>query len=257
MTAPRQRKRKPPMPDVHRAAADAAVKRMDRRPINPGVEVETRQGERGPVRTFGPSHRDLSAWEAQICDAFGTRSESTYVVFLGQLAALCGGRWNPETGADEPDPSELNAAVNFVNSIRPRNVVEAALAAQMFAVHLMTMRLGAQVMGNGGWIDPRNGAMVGKLARTYAMQCDALAKLRGKTGKQHIKVSYERHEHKHVHIKEGGAGNGTRAQAPAHDAIESRAAEPVAPLPSPDKARDALPGAGCYGQVALPNARRR
>lgn len=129
------------------------------------------------------------------------------------------------TGNRYPSELELNAALNIVSGVRPRNEVEAALAAQMVAIHFMMMKLAGSSLTNG-WIDPRNAAITGKLARTYAMQLDILGRLRGRVGKQTIRVRYERHEHRHVHVGEGGLENGTQAQAPTCRADRNSARKP-------------------------------
>jgi hypothetical protein len=137
-----------------------------------------------------------------------TRSYSTFSVFLEQLTQLCP-TVRDKNGDSIPSELELNAALNIVNGMRPRNEMEAALAAQMVAVHFMTMRVAAQALQTH-WIDARLTAISGKLARTFAMQCGTLARLRGRVGKQMIKVRYERHDHKHVHLGEGGHQKGTQ-----------------------------------------------
>lgn len=48
----------------------------------------------------------------------------------------------------------------------------------MVAVHLMQMKLSGQAL-NGGNPEPRSCAIAGKLARTYAMQLETMAKLKG------------------------------------------------------------------------------
>jgi hypothetical protein len=161
-----------------------------------------------------------------------------------------------ETGERYPSELELNAALNIVSGVRPRNEMEAALAAQMVAIHFMTMKVSGQALGQN-WIDPRSTAIAGKLARTFAMQCDTLARLRGRVGKQTIKVRYERHDHRHVHVEEGGAQNGTRAQASTCGTDGNAALEyqPSAALQGQDTAGDTVPGSGGSRESALSNAR--
>jgi hypothetical protein len=221
---------KPPLPKFLRPFIDQARQRNRRRPPNPGVVIKRDPEGYG----FESLHRDEEAWMVQIADAFGTRSESTVRVFLGHLADLCT-LARDENGNRYPSELELNAALNIVSGVRPRNEVEAALAAQMVAVHFMTMRLAGSALSNG-WIDPRTAAITGKLARTYAMQLDSLGRLRGRVGKQTIKVRYERHEHRHVHVGEGGAERGTQALAPTCRTDRNSAREPrqIAALRSED-----------------------
>ena len=92
------------------------------------------------------------------------------------------------------------AAVQVVRSVRPRNEAQACLAAQMVAVHLMQMKLSAQAL-NRGHPEPRSCAIAGKLARTYAIQLETMAKLKGKGTRQRITVrKTSTHEHKHIHL---------------------------------------------------------
>jgi hypothetical protein len=240
MTVAKRRRRKPPLPEMLRPAVADAIKRNSRRPSNPGVRLDpTDNGYQ-----FGPPHRDMDAWEAMVCDAFGTNSESTYVTFLLQLARLCEGEWTPERGMTA-DETKLNAALNLVNSVRPRNEMQAALVLQMVAVHFATMKLADQVVGSS-WVDLHKAAMMGKLARTFSMQMDSLARAQGRVGKQTIKVRVERHEHRHVHLGEGGLEKGTQAQAPARatDRAQALEHEPCAALQSQDPTRDRVPRAG-------------
>jgi hypothetical protein len=205
-------------------------------------------------------HRDLEAWEVQICDAFGTRSFSTMSVFLDQLVRICPTVRN-EDGERVPDELYLNAALNIVSGVRPRNEIEAALAGQMVAVHFMMMQTTEQAIGRN-WPDTQTMAIAGKLARTFSMQCDSLAKLKGKTGRQRITVRSDRHyhDHKHIHAEAPGGGvkNGSqplgtrpRADPVSHLEIKGRPA-----LPGADAAGYAVPVSCCEGPEALPDSRR-
>jgi hypothetical protein len=217
-----------------RSFIDQARERHWQRPPSPAVDVEP-----GPdgYRLESP-HRDHEAWAVQICDAFGTRSYSTFSVFLDQLAELCP-TVRDDNGDRFPSDLHLNAALNIVSGIRPRNEMEAALAAQMVAVHFMTMKVANEALGHN-WVDARNAAIAGKLARTFCMQTDTLARLRGRVGKQTIKVKYERHEHRHVHVGEGGQEKGTQAPAPIRttDCVPALEHAPGATVQSQDTARD-------------------
>ncbi|MGI9170778.1 MAG: hypothetical protein ACR2FH_11510 [Caulobacteraceae bacterium] len=239
---------KPPFPEVQRVAVAKAHKRHLAREVNPGVAVEPApSGYR-----LGAPHRDKAAWEIQILDAFGTRSVSAARVFLDQLAALR----RPAYGADgkwAPNEVDLNALVAMVNSVRPRNEMEAALAAQMAAIHLLTARILGEAASVEGWVNPEKAALAAKMARTFAQQCDAMNRLKGRVGKQSIKVRYERHNHQHVHI-EGGApeilGQG-RALAVTRTAFRSRnsgAALGLAPLSGEDPGGFPVSGSGRDGE---------
>lgn len=257
---PTQRRRtraadKPPMSALLEPAAAKAIKRHKRRHANPGVAVELAKST-GAYTVTSP-HRDRVAWEAMICDALGTRSESTARTFLIQLTELCGKVWHPDAGGDGdwfPDEVELNMILNFVAGIKPRNEMEAALGAQMVAVHLMQMRLSSRAL-RGGYVIPEDAAIASKLARTFVMQTDALAKLKGKkTSRQKITVSYEKHEHKHVHVHGGSDETGSQALAP----LGSRADENGGrtPLLGQDAPGNVVLLPCGEGEARVPDARR-
>ena len=141
--------------------------------------------------------------------------------------------------------------LNMVSSIKPKNEMEAALAAQMVAVHMMTMAVAERCLRVYACADPHLAAVASKLARTFAMQTEALGKLKGrKTSRQKITVSYEKHEHRHVHVRRGEEEIGSQPHAKDGDA-------PVAALLSQDTTGTALPLASSEGEGGVPNARRQ
>ena len=244
----RRRPGAPPMPaDLKRSVAEA-TKRMGRRPPSPGVQIE-KIGHR--VEHTSP-HTDLAAWEVQICDAFGTRSWSTMRVFLRQLTALCALHLD-EAGSWMPSEVELNAALNIVNGVRPRNEIEAAMAAQMVAVHFMTMKVSAYAISHS-W-DHRTTAIAGKLARTFVMQADGLQRLKGRrqTAKQVINVNKtEIHEHRTVVMATpGGVENGGQVHGAAGSGRVAGSARPAlvgsSALPGEEERRRPVQVAGREG----------
>jgi hypothetical protein len=199
--------------------AGKAKARLRRRHANPGVAVELEKGEEG-YRLASP-HRDHEAWEAMICDALGTRSIATAKTFVHSLVQLCSQTFKSsgsKAGEWCPDETELNIVLNIATSIKPRNEIEAALAAQMTAVHMMTMKTAAQALEGWG-TDPRAAALSAKLARTFTLLWEALMRHRGRgrTVRQNITVSHEKHihQHQHVHLEGGGSKNGSQACEPS------------------------------------------
>lgn len=194
-------------PDFVKDEIKAAKTRQSRRPAQPGVKLyATDSGW-----TMDSPHSDLAGWEAQIADAFGTRSHGAMWTFLAQLKRLVGKRYTPEGGGDDrykPDELELNFALSFIHSTRPRNELEACLAAQMVAVHFLSMRASETALSRMSCgLDERAAAQVSRLARTFTMQVDAMRRLKGRgSTKQRITVRYERHDHQHqhVHMHDGG-----------------------------------------------------
>jgi len=256
---------KPLMPEIMKASAAKAIKRHQQRLLSPSVAVEVvKAGE--PYVVASP-HQDSAAWEAMVCDALGTRSVSTAQTFLYQLTQLCSQNWHPaevegEDGQWCPDEGELNMILNMVAGIKPRNELEAAQAAQMVAVHLMTMRMSASAL-SGAVVAPQDAAIAGKLARTFVMQADGLARLRGRkpTTRQTITVRQEKHVHQHIHLEGGASGNGEQC----HDdnggsrARAERATvqlEGCTSLPGPEQGGDVVRLSNCAGEEGLSLSRR-
>lgn len=241
---------KPEPPEQLKAAESKASARTFKRPVSPGIMYE-QVGE-----YFYPTapHSDIGLWELQIFDAFGTRSRSIVLTFLAQLRRLV-----PEVSVEgvadrKPDETELNAALAMVADIQPRNVIEAALAAQMVAVHWLQMRLSAQAFNRfSHTVVGQDAALAGKLARTFAMQLDTLAKLRGKhrVSRQTIRVRKELHQNVHYHDHRGDSGIDGQPHEPRAAAISQRTS-----LPSSQPEGEAVPRASHRRKADVPNARR-
>lgn len=255
---------KPPLPAILQSIVDQAKERHLRRHANPGVSVEIEKLDPQAYVLTSP-HSDYDAWQAMICDALGTRSDATARTFLYQLSELCAQVWlaNEDGSASGewcPSETELNLIVNMVAGIKPRNELQAALAAQMVAVHLMTMKASAHALRHG-LLDERTAAIAGKLARTFVMQTDALSRMKGRksSSRQSIAVTHEKHIHHHQHVHvDGGAGKSEHQPCePKPDmASENRVDEGRAPLSRPDAPGVVVPMSGHAGKAALPDSRR-
>jgi hypothetical protein len=149
-------------------------------------------------------HGNERLHELQLTEAFGTRSRSVIYTFMEQLEALCSAKWWDEEAQQwRLDEHAYNTALALVASVKPKSEMEAALAAQMAAVHILTMKVTARAIRYD--YDTRTAAVAGKLARTFAMQMDAMRAMKGKsrTAKQSIKVTKETHQHVHYHQHRG------------------------------------------------------
>lgn len=225
---PRKRRRKdrskPKPHPLNAADKQESIERLKSLPANPGVMFEPDKGNGWKVTS---PHSDLDLWEAQIAAAFGTNSQSVMRVFLSDLKGLCRGAWDEDVERWKPNEREVNAALAMVNDIQPRNTMEAALAAQMVAVHWMQMRLSADALNNGGMVLERQAAIASKMARTFTMQLEQLRALRGnkKPVKQTIKVTRESHHHQHIHVHrvEGAGESDAQPQEARAATIEGRA----------------------------------
>jgi hypothetical protein len=184
-------------------------------------------------------HRDELAGKALVMEAIATTDVDFFAGFLNQLAEAGG----------EVDEQQLNFLLAVVKGIKPRDQMEAMLAAQMAAVHTATMKL-SRGLAEADNLDHRDSAerTFNKLTRTFVTQMEALKRYRA-GGEQTVTVQQ-------VNVGEGGqaiVGNVTQGQqdvapsrmpaqplALAHDQnlpmpiIESKEAVPV---PAPRNAK--------------------
>jgi hypothetical protein len=214
-----------------------AEKRIRTRPMHPMIMLEPAGFDR---EHMVPLHNDERLHDLQLAEAFGTRSRSVIYTFMSQLEALCSEKWwDEEAHQWRLNEHTFNTVLTLVSAIKPRNEMEAALAAQMAAVHLLTMKVTARAIKYDA--DTRTAATAGKLARTFAMQMETLQGLRGKrrTTRQSIKVTKELHQHVHYHDHRGDEESDCQPHGAAGGAIvecaEVQSQEPrgqVVPLPS-------------------------
>ena len=210
--------------DILKDEKPAAYKRASRRAIPPDIILEPDNSGR---EHWTSPHADEELWRYQLGDCFGTRSHSVLWAFLGQLQSLLGkGQWDATANLWRADEHEFAAVLAIINSLKPRNELEAAHAAQMVAVHLMTMKVAARALRYEH--DVQTAAVAGKLARTFTAQREAFERIRkpNRTSRQSIKVTKETHFHHHQHLHR--AGEETDGQP--HDA-RAATIEGGAPLP--------------------------
>ena len=106
------------------------------------------------------------------------------------------------------DEEASNFALGFLDSMAPRDAAETLLLAQMATIHLATMML-ARRLNHVENIPQQDAAerALNKLARTYAVQVEALKRYRSQ-GQQTVRVE-------HVTVNAGGqaiVGNVTRGE---------------------------------------------
>lgn len=231
----RRRKRNRPAPSVElREWEVAAEKRVLARPYPLGVMLEP-AGFDQEIPT--PPRNDDSLWWLQLADAFGTRSSAVIATLMDQLENLCSrDYWDEQAHQWRLDENQFSAALAIINSVKPKNEMEACLAAQMVAVHLMTMKLSARAIKYDHDTQTANAAS--KLARTFTQQLESLQSLRGKrrTTRQSIKVTKELHQHVHYHDHRGEEEN--EGQAHAKPAARP---EELPALPGPDEGGEVVP----------------
>lgn len=238
-----RRDRKKPDPPENLADGKAAARAFaDSLPLQPGLVVEPR----GDTWQVQAPHNDEELWQLQLVQALGTRSRSLLCVFVEQMAALCPEDWDADRQSWRVNETEWNAVLALVADQAPENSMQASLAAQMAATHLITMRLSAQALNRGYSINSHDAGLVAKLSRAFAIQCDTMQALKGKTrtAKQSIHVTKEEHKHVHYHDNRGGGENGNqsdgRGEAQASDISEA--------VWSEDTGGHALPSASGEGE---------
>lgn len=123
-------------------------------------------------RGFSIDHPDPELGERLMADALGVADLDAMHGILRQLVrASVNGR--------KPDAVGLAFMIAMVEGIRPRDAVEAMLAAQMVSVHVMTMRCAHQLAGAQDVVQQESSARaLGRLARTFPAQIEALNRYR-------------------------------------------------------------------------------
>lgn len=223
--------------------------RAHSRPYPPGIILEPAGFDE---EHWTAPHNDIDLWTLQLAEALGTRSLAVISAFMGQIEALCGKQgWDEEARQWRLDENEFSAALAMVNSIKPKNEIEAAMAAQMVAVHLMQMKMSAYAIKNVG--DGKSASVAGKLARTFAQQIETFQRLRApnRTKRQSIKVSKELHQHVHYHH-----GRGCDESVRQSHATQARGIAELPSLPCEDACGQTLPGTSGTRQAKVPDARR-
>lgn len=169
-------------------------------------------------------------------EAIGTTDPDFVLGFLSQIADL---------GDDKNKEHRLNFVLSVVKGIKPRDQIEAMLAAQMATVHAATMKLFPQLT-LAKFLPQRDSAerTLNKLMRTFVTQMEGLKRYRT-GGEQKVTVQ-------HVTVGEGGQaivgnitqerGEGAAAKSVAPPlAIEDAKIVPMPTIESPTQTPVAVP----------------
>jgi hypothetical protein len=195
-------KRSPPHP-VERAEIEKARKRTKARAPRIAMHIEDR-----PTggRAFYPDHSDDEGHEYRLADAFGTRSlQFVYAMLNGLGYATADHLLDYDSSPGRPNQVAMKATLAVISGVRPKDEVEAMLAAHMALTNIALLDLFGRTRGvianhryEGDGIKRLDvlGNLTNKFMRTYAMQVEALARKR-RRGDQNITV-------KHVHVHSGG-----------------------------------------------------
>jgi len=237
----RERRLRPDPPKELKDMEPELLRRALGRNHPPGV-IRVPNGKGG--HRWAPPHNDSELWYKQLGECFATRSDGAIKTFLRQLEALIDSDYDHDGGRWWANEKQFAAVLDMVSGLKPKNSMEAALAAQMVAVHILTMKVGAHAIRHE--YDHRQAAVLSKLARTFAAQTETLQNLQGRRrkGTQTIKVKKELHQHVHYHHHRDDAGGSADFNGHPHGRADDTAAEIAAgcpALPSPDPQGNVVP----------------
>ena len=173
-----------PLSDAERAELAAYTERERQRPPAPrfngadGKEVRPQAGE------------DLALFRARLARAVGS-SDPTVINHLLAHATYA-------TEGDAPIGEKCNTAAALLAGIGPRDEAEGMLAVQMVAAHNLALAIARRALKTER-VDflATYSNLTAKLMNVYARQLVTLARLRGQTGRQTVRVE-------HVTVQAGG-----------------------------------------------------
>lgn len=121
---------------------------------------------------FSIDHPDPELGNRLMADALGAPDSDAMHGLLQQLA-------NASVKRSKLDPLNFAFMISMVESIKPRDSVEAMLVTQMVSIHVMAMR-SADCLANADDIARHDSASraLGRLSRTFAAQMEALTRHR-------------------------------------------------------------------------------
>jgi hypothetical protein len=168
-----------------KTALDQYVAHVKAAPAAPCIKVTDKKAP-----TIKPDHPDEPLGYALLMEALGTVSVDFMDGLLCQLATA-------GSHGQQIDERALNFMLSVVQGVKPKDQLEAMLAAQMVAIHMATMTF-ARRLAHVETIQQQDSAerALNKLARTYAMQMETLKRYRT-GGEQKVTVQ-------HVSVSEGG-----------------------------------------------------
>ncbi|NIJ16485.1 hypothetical protein FHS54_001451 [Sphingobium vermicomposti] len=241
-----------PAPTEKKARAIAASRlAYDGMPARPSFEAKCRPDG---ALVLDARHNDEQGESYLLHAATGSASDAWVNHAVKDLAKVGGAR-----GVAGVTSAEVNAGLAFLSGVEPGDEVEAALGVQMYATHQLAVEMASLCRHtNDRAALMEYGNMATKMMRTFAMQVDALAKIR-RGGEQVVR---------HVHVYEGGqaivvdqfnhhgAGNG-KAFGQPYAPFAGHAPAFSAPMLSQDAAGNGVPVSSDQGQKTMPHARRK
>ena len=175
-----------PTPEERRLM-EAYFARKEQTPAAPPLKVS--EDDSGATQ-IAPDHADPKMGQALLMEALATADPCFVVGLVTQLA-------DAGTQGRKVDERALNFMLSVVKGVKPKDQMEAMLAAQMAAVHMATMTF-ARRLAHVQNIPQQDSAerAFNKLARTFSAQVEALKRYRT-GGEQRVTVE-------HVTVNEGG-----------------------------------------------------
>lgn len=242
------------------AAERAATKRVTDRRTSKASAPRFKIKAGAQTTQLEPDHPDMAVGTTLLCDAFAT-GDPRFAVGLAEQTA------NAARTGKEHKEIELNFILATVKEIGPRDGTEALLASQMAAIHNAAMAA-ARKLNHVETITQQDSAsnMLNKLARTFAMQVEALKRYRS-SGEQKVTVN-----HQHVTVSarqavvgvtQGGGGTDenrsqSHATGPSFEKQSSSADERSPALLGHQQALGLpMPSPGGEGKERVPDARRQ
>jgi len=154
------------IPDLTKATASAATPRT-KTAAAPRIKLSP-QG-------FCIDHPDPERGERLMAETLGGADPDAMHGILRQLVRA-------SVTGEKPDAVNLAFMLAMMQSIKPRDCVEAMLVAQMVSVHVMTMRCAHHLAGAQDTAQQDSaGRTLGRLARTFPAQIEALNRHRSKS----------------------------------------------------------------------------
>jgi hypothetical protein len=217
----------------------AALERYLQAAAEKAPRMKVLDGEGAP--TVSPDHPDEVIGQVLLMEALGTADHDFFGGMLRQLG-------DASSQGGKADERGLNFMLSVVKGVKPRDQVEAMLAAQMAAVHVATLAT-ARRLARVDTVPQQDSAerAFNKLARTFAVQMEALKRYRT-GGEQNVTVQ-------HVSVSQGGqaiVGNVTQAaREAARETAPDKAAHPPPALADARQAPMTIIGEPERAPVAL------
>lgn len=228
--------------------------RRNSKASRPQVVTKPAEPEASVSRAYCPPPDELDKSVPNLKHVGGSKSDiwNQYLANQAMRADWYGSDPKPGKGLDD----QKTAVLAFLVGVKPTDVIEGMMAAQLFASHAAAMDCyrRAALPNQTDYGREMNLTHAAKLARANAAQVEALAKHRNK-GQQKITIE-------HVHVYQGGQAAFIANGAPGGGVGKIGKVQPHAftaaqrpALPCADPQREALPIAG-NAERTLPDARR-